>query len=205
MNTAFVKMTDEERMVSHARSVISTARTSNVRANVAVTAVMDELMKDEKFCTIPSSNGKHHYYKHGNLKHTSEVVCLAMDAVRTANAYRRVGNEKELDEVVVFLSALLHDYGKIYAYELDPEKPGHWRKTKDYRIQLHIEKSIEKATEILDGKVSEETIEAVLHAIGAHHGKIEWGALWLPTTPEAWAVHLADMNSVFVVTSRKDK
>lgn len=180
-------------------------RTLAAGISPACTAAVEFVLADPQFCTVPSSTGKHHYYKGGNLRHTYEVTHLACVNTISANSHRRLAMlPGELDLETVFLSAVLHDFGKIHAYEVDPAKDGHWRKTKDYTIQLHIEKSVETAKNLLTGKISQEKLEAVVHCIGAHHGKIEWGALWLPKTSEAWVVHLADMLSVFCVVNRKD-
>lgn len=203
--TTYKPMTVEERMVSHAKATIMGARTSNVKDVPICEELVYTIGNDEKFSIIPSSTGKHHYYPHGNLVHTSEVVASAMEMCRTANAYRRMRDLPEVDEVVVFLAALLHDYGKIYAYENVSGSTFAYTKTKDYTIQLHIQESIEKATKLLKNRIDSVSFDKIIHAIGAHHGKIEWGALWLPNSPEAWAVHLADMTSVFVIHDRKDK
>lgn len=164
----------------------------NSAPNTFCLEIAQKVLLDAKFVTYPSSIDKHHNWRGGNLKHTSEVIEFAMEMAMITTRDRKV------DESCVYLSSLLHDYGKIYAYEPYGTTPDCWRKVKNYTPSLHIEKSIERAKELIDGRF----LGQVLHCIGAHHRTIEWGSLWEPETREAWIVHLADMASVFCIENR---
>lgn len=52
---------------------------------------------------------------------------------------------------------------------------------------------VREATGRTEPAVGEARLDALLHAILAHHGRKEWGAPVEPATLEAWLVHLADL------------
>jgi putative nucleotidyltransferase with HDIG domain len=88
------------------------------------------LFSDNKFETW-SGSGKshhHHYGKSGLIKHTSEVVELALNCNKTVAASL---NEREL-----FLACLFHDIGKIYDYEPIDSYFATWRET-DHKNKIH--------------------------------------------------------------------
>lgn len=159
--------------------------------------VLEYLVNDVKFKTVPSSITHHHISEGGNAQHTLEVLTLASKLAQSANELG--GN---VDDELVAISALFHDYGKIDVYEKVEDK---WQKVKDYTVSLHIQRSIDYVREILPQfGYSQEFIDKVADCIGSHHGRKEWGALWEPRTPEAWILHFADMTSVFAVAKRNE-
>lgn len=153
----------------------------------------DELSKDKKFLICPASIDKHHNYEGGLVRHTLEVMKICKSMVETSDKYRADRQMKILNLDTILISALLHDYGKTSTYS---KIDGEWHKTYDYTKSLHIYKSIEKAKQLLNGSnVSQD----VVYCIGSHHGRLDYGALWEPKTPEAWVLHLADMSSAFFI------
>jgi 3'-5' exoribonuclease len=103
---------------------------------------------------------------------------------------------------LLFVAALLHDYGKIYDYEayfnndtfkIEYRHTDH--KNKIHHIAasvLHLHKIGEKHG------LSKDEIDAVTHAILAHHGQKQWGSPVEPQTKLAWILHCADMASARV-------
>lgn len=156
--------------------------------------LLARILKVDGFLDTPSSIDKHHAWHGGNAQHTFEVVLLAMDTVWTA---ARVG--VKLDAPVVFASALLHDIGKIDAYQC---VSGVWGKSDAYTKSFHIQQSIARGESIVADLGIAKQWYPIRHCIGAHHGRIDYGALWEPQTKEAWSVHLADMASVFAIHGR---
>ncbi|MDQ4049511.1 MAG: HD domain-containing protein, partial [Actinomycetota bacterium] len=96
-----------------------------------------------------------------------------------------------IDRDVAVAGALLHDIGKIEAYEqtggaIDLSDAG--------KLQGEIPLGyfrVRRAIEDLEGFPSE-TAQAVLHIILSHHGKLEHGSPVVPCTREATLVHMID-------------
>lgn len=153
-----------------------------------------QILNNRQFRRVPSSIDKHHIEEGGNLRHTCEVVLIALDMAKSIIALK-----KQVDLSIVFSAALLHDYGKIDTYECVGMS---WRKVCPYTKESHITSGIDYARELLTGWYPKKTA-AIVHCIGAHHGRKDYGALWEPNTPEAWIVHLADMASVFGIEGRR--
>lgn len=147
------------------------------------------VLKNEDFLTYPASVDKHHCYEGGLLQHTYEVICLAMNL----NTLK-----KDLNTEAIFLGALLHDIGKIEVYYKHIDK---YYKKLEYSKTLHISESLRLYQEYFE--TSKPLLNNVIHIIKSHHGPIEHGSLEEPQTPEAWAVHLADMQSAFCLGGRK--
>ena len=96
-----------------------------------------------------------------------------------------------IDRDVAVAGALLHDIGKLEAYELDAggiSMSDHGRLHGEiplgyYRVRRTIER--------LDG-FPPELAQAVLHIILSHHGALEHGSPVIPCTREATLVHMID-------------
>lgn len=153
----------------------------------------EDVMKNSKFCVVPSSICYHHCEEGGNLIHTLEVIDAAFALLEVSNKYGQ-----QLDKDVVFVSCLLHDFGKIDSYNKSLNT-GKWYKVPEDTKSYHVERSIFYAEQMLEKRgYTDDFIGSVLSCIGSHHGRREWGALHLPESPEAYIVHLADMHSALV-------
>ena len=96
----------------------------------------------------------------------------------------------KIDSEVVFYAIILHDYGKIHDYTEDGEYKEH------IALFGHLVSSAMFAGQILPSlKVDTDKIDRIIHAILAHHGKIEWGSPVNPATQEAFFIHHVDMLS----------
>ncbi len=138
-----------------------------------------DLMARFKLC--PAARAMHHAYIGGLLEHTVSVVTLI---------YRICNHYPDLDRDLLIMGAFLHDIGKIeeYVYEthIDFSDAG--------RLVGHM---------VLGTRMVEEKIAAVQgfpvetglllkHLILSHHGEAQFGAVKLPASKEAFALHFAD-------------
>jgi 3'-5' exoribonuclease len=151
-------------------------------------AVLDCVFGDdvfrEQFERAPGSTKGHHAKIGGLLQHTVEVANIA---VTSARAVRRAN----LD--LVTAGALLHDVGKVEAYEVGP---GGFSATPCGLLVghvvlgvLHVERRLQTLGEppCTEGQLLE-----LRHMILSHHGKLEFGSPVVPMTLEAQIVHQAD-------------
>jgi 3'-5' exoribonuclease len=135
-----------------------------------------------RFREAPAAKHYHQAYRHGLLEHTLSVA----QGVSAASSFF-----PGIDRDVAVTGALLHDIGKLEAYNDDPlaidltdlgrligEIPLGY-----YRVRREIE-SIEGFDPDLGW--------AVLHIILAHHGSLEHGSPVAPATREATLVHMMD-------------
>jgi 3'-5' exoribonuclease len=135
-----------------------------------------------RFRDAPAAKVYHQAYRHGLLEHTVSVASAVSAA---ANFFPGIDRE------VAVAGALLHDIGKIEAYNDDPlaidltdagrlqgEIPLGY-----YRVRRQIE-------EIPDFDPA--LAQAVLHIILSHHGSLEHGSPVVPATREAVLVHMID-------------
>ena len=135
-----------------------------------------------RFREAPAAKHYHQAYRHGLLEHTLSVA----QAVSAAAAFF-----PGIDRDVAVSGALLHDIGKIEAYNDDPmaidltdagrlhgEIPLGY-----YRVRRQIE-------EIAGFEAA--VAQHVLHIILSHHGSLEHGSPVVPCTREAVLVHSID-------------
>lgn len=152
----------------------------------------------------PGGSTHHHGYRHGLVIHTAEVVRLSWAMARKMGA----------DTDVVLAAAIMHDWGKIYDYEIREETycptDGNTtllvRATRDVVVKLpgyqkaaHIIASYDRwssAPSVADCDLSNDSFHRkVGRCILSHHGQLAWGSVLTPSTPEEWCLHLADMAS----------
>jgi len=164
-----------------------------VRAEVessTLRGVLDLFFADDdfrvRFERSPASTGGHHAKLGGLLLHVYEVTNIAKQTARTVHA--------NVDLAVT--GALLHDIGKIEAYEIGPTGFTH---TPCGLLLGHIvlgslmlERRHAGAGGMLcsDGQLTE-----LHHMILSHHGSLEYGSPVQPMTTEAEIVHWADEAS----------
>ena len=149
-----------------------------------------KVLDDPRF---PLCSGSHHQHAHhygdgGLLQHTFEVVTLSLN---TADMY---GDTHKIDEKQLFLSALYHDYGKLWDYVCSED--GQWVPCIHRRKIHHISRSnVEWVRWAYAVGADDSLIDAVSHNILSHHGSREYGSPIMPLTREAWILHLADSMS----------
>ena len=149
--------------------------------------VCANVLADKRFQTrsgskiVEGEKSHHHGYPGGLLIHTGEV---AIQAIRFAVESRTVNPD------VLITAAIFHDYGKIWDYDPDGRPTSHRNKIR------HVARSYAEFMKMINGlNADPETVDAIGHAILAHHGRYEWGSPVEPQTEEAFILHLADMWS----------
>lgn len=165
--------------------------------NLGVRKIANFLLDDPRFPLWSGSGhpNQHHHGTGGLITHVSEVVnmCLVMREKWYTN----------VDEQVLFLSALMHDWGKLWDYEpIDVHQLSlitletKWQGTTHKRNIHHISRSaIEWSKAVAFSRECTDIQDEVTHAILSHHGQREWGSAVAPNTPLAWLLHCCDIIS----------
>jgi 3'-5' exoribonuclease len=135
-----------------------------------------------RYRDAPAAKRYHQAYRHGLLEH-SLTVAQAVGAISVTFP--------GIDRDVAVTGALLHDIGKLDAYEWGGgaiSMSDHGRLHGEiplgyYRVRCTIER--------LDG-FPPDLAQAVLHIILSHHGSLAHGSPVVPCTREATLVHMID-------------
>lgn len=150
----------------------------------------DEVLKDaikkvvfenlELFLISPAAEKKHHNYKGGLIRHLWECIKIAENLIPVISL--------KINEDLLFAGCIMHDFGKIFEYEVDKENFGISR-NKNFSKQWinHIHWGFSWA--------NNKNLPELAHIIASHHGLKEWGAIIEPNLPEANLVHQIDMIS----------
>jgi 3'-5' exoribonuclease len=135
-----------------------------------------------RFRDAPAAKVYHQAYRHGLLEHTLSVAQAVSAA---ANFFPGIDRE------VAVTGAMLHDIGKIVAYNDDPLAID---LTDAGRLEGEIPLgyyTVRRAIEDVAG-FDPALAQAVLHIILSHHGQLEHGSPVVPATREAVLVHMID-------------
>jgi 3'-5' exoribonuclease len=136
----------------------------------------------EGYRRAPAAKFYHQAYPHGLLEH-----CLGVAQAVSAISATFPG----IDRDVAVTGALLHDIGKLEAYNDNPRSIDF---TDVGRMQGEIALGyyrIRRAIEDIEG-FPESLAQALLHIILSHHGSLEHGSPVVPCTREATLVHMID-------------
>ena len=152
--------------------------------------VLDVFFADDdfrvRFERTPASTSGHHAKLGGLLLHVFEVTNIAKQTARTMHA--------NVDLAVA--GALLHDIGKVEAYEIGP---GGFTFTSCGLLLGHVvlgSLMLERRLAALGGvPCSEAQLTELHHMILSHHGALQFGSPVQPMTTEAEIVHWADEAS----------
>lgn len=145
-----------------------------------VHSVFDRQDLMARFRICPAAKGVHHAYIGGLLEHTLGVFRLCR---HLADDYA------ELDRQALLAGALFHDIGKIREFSCDL--------VIDYTDEGHLVGHLVLGVEILAPFLAASGLEDGLqqhlrHLVLSHHGTRDFGAVQLPQTAEAFALHHAD-------------
>ncbi len=135
-----------------------------------------------RFRDAPAAKVYHQAYQHGLLEHSLSVA----QAVNAA-----AGFFPGVDREVAVAGALLHDVGKIVAYNDDPLAID---LTDAGRLEGEIPLgyyTVRRQIEDIEG-FDPGLARGLLHIILAHHGSLEHGSPVVPQTREAVLVHMID-------------
>ena len=154
-------------------------------------SVLDLFFADDDFRTrferTPGSTNTHHAQVGGLLQHTLEVARIAHVSAKTV---------RRANEDLVLVGALLHDIGKVEAYEVGPTGFGY---TPCGLLLGHVVLGLlmleRRLAAVGRPLCSDGQLVELQHMILSHHGKKEYGSPVEPMTVEAEIVHRADEAS----------
>ena len=181
----FVQLTSEA--VAELRRELSELLESIQDADIlrlAETFQADQNLMDE-FCRAPAGIKNHHAYHGGLLSHVVSMLKLA----------KLVGQHyPQVDQDLLLMGTFLHDIGKVRELSFDRELA--------YTDAGQLIGHIQIGAEILQAKIDQLQAEGkpfpeekglrLKHMILSHHGEPEFGAVKVPMTLEAIALHYLD-------------
>jgi 3'-5' exoribonuclease len=170
-----------EQMEDDLRELITTVQHPHLRHLLRM--ILGE--ETETWCEYrdaPAAKRYHQAYRHGLLEH-----CLTVAQAVSAISATFPG----IDRDIAVTGALLHDIGKLEAYELQEgaiSMSDHGRLYGEIPLGYYL---VRRAIERIDGFPGD-LAQAVLHIILSHHGALEHGSPVVPCTREATLVHMID-------------
>lgn len=184
---------DSRELLENLHRTVSTVKRRSLQRLLG--HILDDVELMARFKLAPAAKSMHHAYLGGLLEHTVSVVVLVS---MIGSLY------PDLDRDLLVAGAFLHDIGKIHEFDYDLSI--------DYsdegRLLGHMVLGVQILEDKLRGLRKFPRQDALLlkHLILSHHGETEFGAVRLPMTREAFALHLADdldakMNGISRVLS----
>ncbi len=139
----------------------------------------------QEFSTAPSAKIYHHNYVGGLLEHTVEVLQLCKTVCQIF---------PEVDPDLLYTGAILHDVGKLRAYDYDLISIDISNEGKMLDHLFISADMVKEKISSLDDEMPENLQTQLLHMVLSHHGEVRngWGSPVDPKTPEAVALHYAD-------------
>jgi 3'-5' exoribonuclease len=155
----------------------------NRHLGALVQAYLDDKPLMDQLCKAPAAMNFHHAFIGGLLEHT-------LNAIEVADAICKF--YPGLNRDVVITGIFLHDIAKTweltyecaFGYSDGGQLVGHIVKS-----AIWVEHKRATAEQILGEKIPQNLIDVIQHIILSHHGTPEFGAVKVPSTPEALAVH----------------
>jgi 3'-5' exoribonuclease len=172
---------DPEQMEADLRELIATVQNPHLRRLLG--AVFGEGTSSwTNYRDAPAAKHYHQAYRHGLLEH-----CLTVAQAVGAISAIFPGIDRDL----AVTGALLHDIGKLEAYDVQGgaiSMSDHGRLYGEISLGYY---RVRRVIERLDGFPPDEE-QALLHIILSHHGSLEHGSPVVPATREAVLVHMID-------------
>lgn len=174
---------DVEAMFAEVQTILGTLKNPGLRSLSRIYLDDQELMG--RFKQAPAAMNLHHAFLGGLLEHTLQLLRLAQSALPLY---------PQLNRDIVLMGLFLHDMAKCeelswengFAYTDDGQLVGHIA-----RGVIWLQRRAEDCA-LLGEPVTEPVLRVLHHIILSHHGQPEFGALKLPSTPEAIFVSLLD-------------
>jgi 3'-5' exoribonuclease len=169
-----------EQMIADLEELIGTVQQPHLRELLDRLLCHGEIA--ERWRIAPAAKIYHQAYRHGLLEHSLSVAQGVSAMAATFPG---------IDRDVAVAGGLLHDIGKVDAYE---SRGGAIDLSDAGRLQGEIPLGyfrVRRATEEIEG-FPPDTAEALLHIVLSHHGKLEHGSPVTPCTREATLVHMID-------------
>jgi 3'-5' exoribonuclease len=181
---------DPDGLLKTLRSTVRSIKDPGIR--YLMTSIVSDEAFMSRFGIWPAAVRHHHAYRCGLLEHTVGVLTLCKSV---QGFYNGVHGD------LLTAGAILHDVGKLEAYDYDPIT-GTIRMSKHGILCDHIVLGIDILRGWLARSIEGNPKFAALwpdeytthleHMILSHHGKLEWGSPVEPATIEALTLHLAD-------------
>jgi 3'-5' exoribonuclease len=170
-----------DQMEQDLRGLIATVQQPHLRHLLALILGEDSPLW-RVYREAPAAKRYHQAYRHGLLEH-SLTVAQAVGAISATFG--------GIDRDVAVTGALLHDIGKLEAYELHGEAI---EMSDAGRLFGEIPLGYYRVRRAIDGidDFPDDAAQAVLHIILSHHGSLEHGSPVVPCTREATLVHMVD-------------
>jgi 3'-5' exoribonuclease len=170
-----------EKMEADLRELLATVQNPHLRRLLGV--IFGEGSHTwSSYRDAPAAKRYHQAYRHGLLEHSLSVA----QSVSAISA-----TFPGIDRDVAVTGALLHDIGKLEAYEVHGgaiSMSDHGRLYGEIPIGYYF---VRRSIERIEG-FPPELAQAVLHIILSHHGSLEHGSPVVPCTREATLVHMID-------------
>jgi 3'-5' exoribonuclease len=172
-----------DEMFEQVKVVMSTLEHPAIKALIEVYLQDDELMT--KFQAAPAAMTLHHAFIGGLLEHTSNLL-------RLAEVFCPL--YPQLNRDIILAGLFLHDLGKCveltwsqgFGYSDEGQLVGHVA-----RGVIWLQRKAEDCA-AMGHEIPEPILMVLQHIILSHHSRPEFGALKIPSTPEAIAVSLMD-------------
>ena len=169
-----------DQMETDLRELLSTVQNPYLRRLLAT--IFGDAPTWSRYRDAPAAKRYHQAYPHGLLEH-----CLTVAQAVGAIAAMFPG----IDRDIAVTGALLHDIGKLEAYDVQGgaiSMSDLGRLYGEIPIGYYM---VRRTIERIDG-FPPELAQAVLHIILSHHGSLEHGSPVVPCTREATLVHMID-------------
>jgi 3'-5' exoribonuclease len=201
MDESEYELSDYIRVTPYSREAMMNEilKTINKMTDPSLKNILESFFCDksfrEEFSNCPSAKMYHHNYIGGLLEHTVGVLRICKT---TWQIY------PELDKDLLYAGAILHDLGKLEAYDYDMVSI---ERSESEKLLGHIHLGSvmvdAQAASFMSAPVNEEDpitekyiarVAELQHLILSHHGPVMngWGSPVDPQTPEAVALHHAD-------------
>jgi len=187
---------DIDKLLGRLRGWLLRFRDPNLRALAECYLMDDEFVRD--FSRCPAGIKVHHAYVGGLLEH---VVTMMDIAEKIAPLY------PDLDREMLLMGVFLHDLGKTrelnyarsFGYSDEGQLLGH------LAIGMEmLQAKANKVPELTGSRFPNEMLLRLKHMILSHHGTPEFGAVKVPMTTEAVALHMIDtLDTRIHITARE--
>ena len=117
---------------------------------------------EDKIKIAPAAKLMHHNYVGGLLQHTNECLEISNNIIKMF--------EEKLDKDSVHAACILHDFGKIFEYDID-EETGFIDYNENFRKDWISHSQWGFAL------CMQNDFKDIAKMIAAHHGRIEWGSM----------------------------
>jgi 3'-5' exoribonuclease len=178
--------TDKDIDAMWARLVELCESLQNRHVAAIVQSYLDDAALMSDFRRAPAAMNFHHAYLGGLLEHTLNAMEVADAVVRFYPG---------LNRDLVLAGIFLHDiakcweltYDTAFGYSDGGQLVGHIVKS-----ALWLQDKVKVAADTLGEPIPQPLVDVLQHIILSHHGVPEFGAVKVPSTPEAIAVHVIE-------------